>query len=282
METFDKEETVVRAPRFCPECGQAAGNANFCPGCGHNMGFTAANTVADRKLQPPPGGGQRSRGRAGFVIAGGVLALAAIAVAVVVLLNRGGGATASASTKSTNASARYERQLSKLLTPLVSANQAVSDSLTNLHGSRQATTTAKTRTAAAIAALGSAKGGLTVLNPPPSAATLSGQVQQALSADSGYLQAVSQTLATPTGNGSGELQALATGAQTAMVNLNPVVSGASASITGTSNLVNWSQGAKNHARAQAKKKAKKAAKSSSSSSGSSTPSTASSSQPAVA
>jgi hypothetical protein len=246
------------------------------------MGFTAANTVADTNLQPPRGGGQKSRGRAGFVIAGGVLALAAIAVAVIILVNRGSGSS-TASADATNAATTYEHQLDKLLTPLVTANQQVSTALTGLNGNSQATNTAKTQATAAIAALGSVKGGLTVLNPPASASTLSGQVQQALSADSGYLQAVSQTLDTPTGNGSGQLQTLSTGAQTAMVNLNPVVSSASASITGTSNLVGWAQGAQHAARAASKKaQARAAKKAAATHSSSSSSSSGSSSPPAVA
>ena len=147
----------------------------------------------------------------------------------------------------------YHQQLSRVLTPVISANQAVSDSLTALNGQRQTTNTAKTRTSEALAALNGAHGGLGVLKTPKGDTTLSGQVEQALTADNGYLQAVSSTLTTPTGTGAGQLQTLATGAQSAMVNLNSVVSGASSSVSGTSNLVSWAQGANtaaHHAAAQ--------------------------------
>ncbi len=261
METFDKDQTVVQAPRFCPECGQAAGNANFCPACGHNMGFTASNTVADTNLRPPSGGGQRSRGRAGFVIAGGVLALAAIAVAVIILLNH---KSSSATTASANASVTYRQQLHKVLTPVITANQTVSNSLIGLNGEKTVTNSAKTQTAQALAALTTARGGLSVLHVPAADTALAGHVQQAISADSGYLQAVSSTLATPTGSGGSQLQTLSTGAQTAMVNLDPIVSGASASITGTSNLVSWNHGAVDAHKA-AVQKARKAAQASGSS-----------------
>ena len=175
------------------------------------------------------------------MIAGGVVGLVAIAIAVIVLLNSHSSPASSATVNT--ASITYKQQLDKVLTPLVSANQEVSNSLTGLNGSKTVTNTAKTQTTEALAALSTAKGGLEVLHAPAADTTLSGQVQQAVTADSGYLQAVASTLASPTGSGAGQLQTLSTGAQTAMVNLDPVVSGASASITGTSNLVSWSQGA---------------------------------------
>jgi hypothetical protein len=281
MATFDPGKTAEHTVQFCPECGQAAGSSNFCSNCGHNMGFASDRTLADTTLQPPAGdGAQKRRGRVGFVIAGGVVGLVAIAVGVIVLLNSH-SSNASSATVNT-ASITYKQQLSKVLAPLVSANQGVSNSLTGLNGSKTVTNTAKTRTTEALAALSTAKGGLEVLHAPTADTTLAGQVQQAVTADNGYLQAVSSTLATPTGSGAGQLQTLSTGAQTAMVNLDPVVSGASASITGTSNLVSWSQGAI-QAAANAAKKAAAAKSAASGSSGSSTGSSASSgSAPAVA
>jgi hypothetical protein len=280
MATFDPGKTEEHTVRFCPECGQAAGSSNFCSNCGHNMGFAPDRPLADTTLQPPAGAGaQKRRGRVGFVIAAGVVGLVAIAVAVIVLLNSHSSKPKSATVNT--ASITYKQQLSKVLAPLVSANQGVSNSLTGLDGSKTATNTAKTRTTEALAALSTAKGGLEVLHAPAADTTLSGQVQQAVTADNGYLQAASSTLASPTGSGAGQLQTLSTGAQTAMVNLDPVVSGASASIAGTSNLVSWSQGAIKAAHQAAAKAAKKAAAAKSAASGSSGSSSSSGSTPAA-
>jgi hypothetical protein len=220
------------------------------------MGFAADRTVTDPTLRPSSGDdGQKPRRHVGFIIAGAVLGLVAIAVAAIVLLNGSGGnsGSGSANAATTNTGAAYKQQLTKVLTPLVSANQSVSNSLTALNGSKRATNTAKTRTTAALSALSTARGGIGVVKVPASETPLSGQVQQALTADNGYLQAVSLTLATPTGTGAGQVQTLATGAQTAFVNLDPVVSGASASITGTNTLTSWAQGAKTYAHHAAKK-----------------------------
>jgi hypothetical protein len=263
MATFDKDDTATtQVRRFCPECGHAAGGSNFYPSCGHNMGFAADRTVADPALRPPAGDGQRARGRLGFLIAGVVLGLVAIAVAAIVLLNSG-SKSGSGTSNSANASVTYKQQLTKVLAPLVGANQAVSASLTNLNGSSQTTNTAKTKTTEALSALSGARGGLAVLKTPAGESTLSGQVQQALTADDGYLQAVSSTLATPTGTGAGQLQTLSTGAQSAFVNLNSLVAGASASVSGTDNLVKWAQGASNAAKNAAKKDQAQAARSAS-------------------
>jgi hypothetical protein len=101
-----------------------------------------------------------------------------------------------------------------------------------------------------LSAVSAAHGAVAVLPPPSSQSSLSAQVQQALTADDGYLQAVSSTLATPGGSSTGQLQTLATGAQSALDPLEPIVSGAGGSVSGTDNLVNWAQGASGQGHAQ--------------------------------
>jgi hypothetical protein len=243
MTTFDNDQTTTEVGRFCPHCGQLAGDSNFCSRCGYNMLSTSNRTVPDTAPPAPNAVRQKPRGRAGFIIAGGVVGLVALAGAAIVLLNSTGSKTSSAAAPTPSANSAYRQQLTKVLAPVIRSNQAVSASLTAMNGSKHVTNTAKTRATAALAALGGARGGLRVLSAPSADATLSGQVQQALTADNGYLEAVSSTLATPTGTGAGQLQTLATGAQTALVNLDPVVAGASTSISGTSNLTSWANGA---------------------------------------
>jgi hypothetical protein len=82
-----------------------------------------------------------------------------------------------------------------------------------------------------------------VLSAPNSDATLSQEVQQALTDENGYLQGISSTLTTPVGNSAATLQPLATSAQSALVPLASVAPGASNSLSGTSNLISWSNGA---------------------------------------
>jgi hypothetical protein len=167
-----------------------------------------------------------------------------VAVAAVVLLSGGSGASAAGPTGS------YGQQLAKVLAPLISANQTLSSALTSLDGSQPSIGTAKIDTSQALAALDSAHGAVAVLSAPSSQSTVSAQVQQALTADSGYLQAVSSTLATPNGTSTGQLQTLATGAQSALDPLASVASGAGTSVSGTGNLVSWAQGASGQAQAQ--------------------------------
>jgi hypothetical protein len=243
MTTIDHDQATTEIGRFCPECGQPGGDSNFCSRCGHNMGYAADRSPADTTLQRPNANNRKSRRRVGFIIAGAVVGLVAAAVATIVLFNTHSSKASAASTPVPSASANYRRQLTKVLTPVITANQTVSSSLSAMSGSKHATHAAKTSTAEALAALDGARGGLRVLSVPGADATLSGQVQQALTADNGYLESVSSTLTTPTGTGAGQLQTLATGAQSALVTLDPVVSGASTSISGTGNLISWAHGA---------------------------------------
>lgn len=243
MATIDRNDAVTERARFCPECGHRSDGANFCPGCGHNMGFAADRTLAGPSVQAASGG-RKPRGRGGLIAAGGALGVAAIAVAAIIVL---GSRSRTTATSARSPTVIYKAQLTKVLTPLVTANQTLSRSLTSLDGSQHSVRTTKLDTSQALSALSAARGGIAVLNAPSGLATLSGQVQQALTADNGYLQAVSSTLATPTGSGAGQLQTLATGAQSALNPLQAVASGAPTSVTGTDNLVSWVQGASRQA-----------------------------------
>jgi hypothetical protein len=91
-----------------------------------------------------------------------------------------------------------------------------------------------------------------VLTTPSADQTLSQQVQQALADESGYVQAGSATLSTPTSPLASQLQTLATSAESSLVPLNMLATGASNSVSGTSNLVFWAHSAStasNHSKA---------------------------------
>ena len=137
----------------------------------------------------------------------------------------------------------YQSQVVKALTPLVTANQSLSTTLVALDGSKQATNHAKTAATQAATAISSARGGISVLTAPTGAGDLPGQVQQVITTDNGYLQAVGSTLQSPTVSGASQLDGLATGAQSAFDGISNVIPAASSSVTGSGNLGNWARGA---------------------------------------
>jgi len=208
-----------------------------------DMGFAPDRTLADPSVQALAGG-RRPRAHVALIAVCAALGVAAVAVAAVILLSGGLGASTASPTSS------YSQQLAKLLAPLIGANQTLSSALTSLDGSQPSISTAKIDTSQALTALDAAHGAVAVLAAPSSQSTLSAQVQQALTADSGYLQAVSSTLATPNGTSTGQLQTLATGAQSALDPLATVASGAGTSVSGTGNLVSWAQSASGQAQNQ--------------------------------
>ena len=71
--------------------------------------------------------------------------------------------------------------------------------------------------AQAQSAVTAARGAVAVLTVPSSQQQLSEQVQQALTDEGGYLQAVSGTLSSPGGQSASQLQTLATSAESSLV-----------------------------------------------------------------
>jgi hypothetical protein len=232
MATIEGDVTATKQLRFCPECGHPAGEGRFCSVCGHSL---------DSFSEPPAGKHSSSpaRSRGALIAAGAAVGLAAVAVAAIILLTGG-----SSSTPTSNpGSAGYQQKLAAALAPVVAADQKLSGTLTSLDGSPPALKAAQNAVSQAESALVAAHGALSVLTVPGAASTLSQQAQQALTAVSGYDQAVSATLSTPVGQNSSQLQTLATGAQSALVAITPVVAGAGTSLTGTDNLLGWVNGA---------------------------------------
>jgi hypothetical protein len=257
MTTVQPEEIGPgRAAHFCPECGEPTDGAKFCANCGHEMA-TAPRPASGPppRLDPnggppnsssPSGSGGASRRRMLLLIAGGAIAVAAVAVAVIVLSNGGGSKkhqTAVEAPQQTSPALAYQSQVVKALTPLVTANQSLSTALVALDGSKQATNHAKTAATQAATAISSARGGISVLTAPAAAGNLPGQVQQVLTADNGYLQAVGSTLQSPTVSGASQLDGLATGAQSAFDGISTIIPAAGSSVSGSNNLGNWARGA---------------------------------------
>lgn len=231
MATIERNETATKQLRFCPECGHPAGEGRFCSVCGHSLDAVSEQTSGKRS-------GPRARSRGALVAAGAAVGLAAIAVAAIILLTGG-----SSSAPTSNPSSAYQQKLAAALAPVVAADQKLSGTLTSLDGSQPALKAAQNEVSQAQSAIVAAHGALAVLTVPSAGSTLSQQAQQALTAVSGYDDAVSATLSTPVGQNSSQLQTLATGAQSALVTITPVVAGAGASVSGTDNLLRWVNGA---------------------------------------
>lgn len=197
----------------------------------------------DGQPPQPPQEPPRSHQPMALVGAIGALALAVLALAAILILS------GSHDTSRNTASALYHQKLSTALGPLVTDNQALSSALQNIDGSPHTITAAQNATTQAQSALTAARGAVAILTVPASEVPLSQQAQQALTQEGGYLQGVSATLADPIGQSSSSLRSLATNTQAAFVPIASVAPGASTSISGTDNLLDWVSGATASAKA---------------------------------
>lgn len=196
----------------------------------------------------PPPAPRRSRIRAAVIAAFAALLIAGVAIAAIVIVNNNGSKSSAA-----GAVAAYQQKLTSVLTPLVSANQTLSSALQAIDGSKKSIAAAQNATTQAQAAVVSARGAIAVLSAPASQVTLSQQVQQALTQENGYLQAVGATLADPIGQSSSQLRSMVTNTQTTFIPLASLAAGLSTSLTGTDNLLSWVSGANGQAQKLAQK-----------------------------
>jgi hypothetical protein len=155
--------------------------------------------------------------------------LAAAAVAVVVIGSNSGSGSSRQVT--------YRRELTTALAPVVTANKNLSSALQSLHGSNSSPAT--TAASQAQQAVSSARGALTVLSVPSGSAQLSQQVQQALTDETGYVNAVLSTLSGPDSANIAQLQPLVTALQSAFVPLLAVAPAGGSTISATPALTSW-------------------------------------------
>jgi hypothetical protein len=174
--------------------------------------------------------------------AAGALLIAAVAVLAIILLN-GSGSKSTNSASGTNPASGYRQKLSTALGPMVGANQTLSAALQALTGSKTTIGAAQNATSQAQSAATAARGAVGILMVPSSQTLLSQQVQQALTEENGYLQALSSTLSDPAGQSSSQLRPLLTATQSAMVPLASVAPGATSSLSGVDNVLRWVAGA---------------------------------------
>jgi len=142
-----------------------------------------------------------------IALAAGLIIAAIAAVVVIVVSN------------SSSQGSSYRQKLGSTLAPVVAANRTLSTALQAIDGSRKTIGAASNATAQAQSALVAARGAVGVLTVPSSDTTLSQQVEQALTEESGYLQAVSSTLSKPTAQGASQLQPLLTATQSALASI---------------------------------------------------------------
>lgn len=222
---------------YCRTCGAEVGDARFCPGCGNPVGAEQPTPGpwlgADPATPAQPSAEKHQRSIVPW-LAGAALGLAVIAVVAVVLLSSSG------SSSSSSTSSAYSQKLAAALSPLITANQQLSSSLTALTTSSSASS-AQTAVQQDQSALTSAQGAIGILTVPSSSIQLSQSAKQALAEESGYLQAVSGILGSPTAAAATQLQPLASSTTAALVPLDATVANASNSIGGTNNLVLWAQ-----------------------------------------
>jgi hypothetical protein len=261
MATIDEQPAAKGNARLCPYCGCPAGDAKFCPECSYQLDTTATTwngmravdadqagpaTTGAMPAVPPPGSTAKRRSRLALILAGLALGLAAIAVAAIVLLN---------GHDSSDTTASYRSKLTGALSPVVAANTSVSNSLQSLQGTN--TTTAKNAANQAQSAISSARGAVGALSVPSDSTQLSQQVQQALTQEDGYMQAVTATLSSQNAENIAQLRSAATQTQSALVPLAGVAAGASGSVNGSDALASWANGRINAAKV-AQNKAHKA------------------------
>lgn len=171
----------------------------------------------------------------------GALVLVLAVVAAIVLLNQ--GTSTNTQTKAPTASAVYQQKLSTALTPLVSANRQLSTAMNATDGSKAANNAIAVGLKDAQASLTTTQGAVGTLTVPATDQTTSQETSQALTQENGYLQVVNATNTNPASASAAQVQPSAANLVSALVPLNGIVPGASASIFGVDNFYNWSQGA---------------------------------------
>lgn len=250
MAVVREDTNATERPRFCQECGHPLAGANYCPDCGRSVDPEPSAIEATAEMPaanlPPTdtgtpaqtaGSGGRPRSRVMLIAAGGGLLLAVGAVLAIILINSSGGSSNSGQPTG------YTAKLGEALAPVVHANQSLSVSLQAVDGSKKTINAAVSATSQAQSAVVAARGAIGVLTVPNSNSTLSQQAQQALTEETGYLQALSSTLSNPAGQSSSQLRPLITAAQSAMVPLAQVAPGATSSLSGIDNVLSWAGGA---------------------------------------
>lgn len=221
----------------------------------HNGEATTATLrlPPSQRSQPPflpPEPPKSSRTRIALIIAGSAITLVALVVLAVILLN-------DPKSSSVNPDQVYQQKLTDTLTPVVAANRALSVSLQALDGSKTTIFAVQNATTQARQTVTAASGAVAVLSVPKGSTQLSQQTAQALTQESGYLQAVTTTLGNPTGNTAASLQPLASSTSSAFVPLTSIAPGGSRSLYGVDNLLNWVAGAAAAAKRQETANAKR-------------------------
>lgn len=189
-------------------------------------------------LSRPPRHGNRNP----WIAAALTLTLLVVAAVTVLILTSQGSKKSTAQSALADATV-YRAKLSATMTPIVSANRTLSQALQTIGGSTPTLRAATNAAQAAQAQTVAARGALGVLTVPISRQLLSQQATQALTQETGYLQAVTSTLSDPGGSAPSSLQPLASATSSAFVPLGNIAPGGASSLYGIDNLQAWASGA---------------------------------------
>lgn len=193
-----------------------------------------------RQALPPS---KPPRHRVAWIAAAVAFTLLVLAAVAVIILSNHGNKKSTAQIAMAAATV-YQSKLSGTLTPIVSANKTLSQALQAVDGSKPTLRAATNANQAAQQQTVAARGALAAIAVPASQAQLNQQATEALTQETGYLEAVSSTLSDPLGSAPSSLQPLASATSAAFVPLATFAPGGSTSVYGIDNLQKWVTGAK--------------------------------------
>ena len=175
---------------------------------------------------PPPGPTSSTR----WIVAG-IVAVALIAAVVVLFL------TVFASSDDDEGAADYQDRVERVMTPVIEANERLSNRLNGLRGMRAPAARSAVREArdATVAA----QGGLSALTVPDDQRQAATNARGTLTREEEYLAAVAAALANPTSSNADATQTLAANLTDALNTISPPGENWASSVSGAARLTTW-------------------------------------------
>ncbi len=253
--TLDEDEAGAVAPPAAAHIDGLTTDVHASAPDAERAGPTPSAPTTSPPRAPSPG--PRPRGKARWALIGGSAAAIAVVVVVLVIVLTGGGGDKSGSQAATGPTPAviYQQQVAKVFGPVLGANQAISQRLTSISGTkpdsaRLAVRQAQQATTAATGALGA-------LTVPSNQGKLAGDAQQVIDREVAYLAAVSAVLNHPTVAGASQLQTLSSNLTSALDAAGPTIAGDQPTVSGADRLTAWARTtSRKLARLAAQKRAK--------------------------
>ncbi len=198
-----------------------------------------APAAPEPRREPRPVAGAGGRRWVPWATGGAVVAVLA-AVGVVLALT--------VFSSSDHAGSDYQAKIDQIMRPLISANRALSTSLTSVSGT--APKDAENQVGTVQAAVLTARGGLDALTVPSGSAQLASNARATLTRETAYLAAVREALMNPASGSAAQTQTLAGNLTSALDVIAPPTDDWSGSVTGADALTAWAPRAVATARAR--------------------------------